>query len=198
MEAYGIRGLPLQIFSSYLSDRYQAVSIKGTLSNYKLIETGVPQGSVLGPILYLIYVNELVKISNSCSICLFADDTTLIFSNSNKNDLISCCNTNLNIFYSWCCANRLSINISKTKFMLFSNVVQPSEIHNLRMNNIDIEHTDSIRFLGVILDENLKFNHHTNFISRKISQSCGILYKLQNILPQKHYCVCIAALWNVI
>ena len=83
-------------------------------SNFKLIDTGVPQGSVLGPILYLIHVNELPHISDLFSTCLFADDTTLIFENNNKNDLITSCNTGINIFFMWCCANRLSVNSSKT------------------------------------------------------------------------------------
>ena len=83
---YGIQGIPLALFDSYLSERFQAVKINNTISDYKLITHGVPQGSVLGPILYLIYVNELPNISNIFSTCVFADDTTLIFENSNKYD----------------------------------------------------------------------------------------------------------------
>ena len=79
LEIYGIRGIPIELFKSYLDERYQAVKVNNVISEFKPINAGVPQGSVLGPILYLIYVNELPNISDQFSTCLFADDTTLIF-----------------------------------------------------------------------------------------------------------------------
>ena len=185
LAAYGIRGLPLALFSSYLEERYQSVCVNGVLSNFKLIDTGVPQGSVLGPILYLIYVNELPHISDLFSTCLFADDTTLIFENNNKNDLITSCNTGIKIFYMWCCANRLSVNISKTKVMLYSNTLFPSDISEIYINNTIIEYASNVRFLGLIIDDKLKFKNHIDLIAEKISKNAGVLYKLSQIVPHQ-------------
>ena len=183
MEIYGIRGIPLQLLKSYLSERYQVVKVNDVISETKLISTGVPQGSVLGPLLYLIYVNELPNISNQFSTCLFADDTTLIFENSNKYELFNQCDYGVNLFFSWCCANRLSINISKTNMMLFSNILTPLDIADVFMNNKKIEYASSTRFLGVTIDDKLKFNLHINAITKKISKNIGVLYKLKQYLP---------------
>ena len=185
LEAYGIRGIPLQLFESYLSDRYQAVKVNDTVSSFKLVNTGVPQGSVLGPILYLIYVNELPYVSNLFSVCLFADDTTLIFESSNKSELLQKCNTGISVFYNWCCANRLSVNFSKTHTMLFSNILQPLDVSAIYMNGRIIDYASSVKFLGLIIDEKLKFNLHIDHISQKISKSAGMLYKLKQYVPIK-------------
>ena len=99
LEIYGIRGIPLQLFTSYLNERCQAVKVNNVISEVKSINSGVPQGSVLGPILYLIYVNELPNISDQFSTCLFADDTTLIFKNSNKYDLFYQADYGVNLFF---------------------------------------------------------------------------------------------------
>ena len=183
LERYGIRGISLNLFKSYLSDRYQCVKINNVTSNFQLIDTGVPQGSVLGPILYLIYVNEIPNISNQFSTCLFADDTTLIFKHANKYDLFKSCDYGVNLFYSWCCSNRLSINISKTKCMLFSNTLTQFDIADIYMNHIKIEYTSSTRFLGVIMDDKLKFNIHINEINKKISKNIGVIYRLKQYAP---------------
>lgn len=185
LAAYGIRGIPLALLSSYLEERYQSVCVNGVKSEYKLIDTGVPQGSVLGPILYLIYVNELPKISTLFNTCLFADDTTLIFESKNKNDLVNACNIGINKFYSWCCANRLSINISKTKMMLFSNILRPSDVSEIYMNSMKIEYASSVRFLGLMIDDKLKFNNHIKLIAEKISKNAAILYRLRQIIPHQ-------------
>ena len=183
LEIYGIRGIPLLLFKSYLKERYQAVKVNNSISDFKLISAGVPQGSVLGPILYLIYVNEIPKITDVFSTCLFADDTTLIFQNKNKYDLFNQCDLGVNLFHSWCCANRLSINISKTNMMLFSNVLKPCDIADVYMSNTKIEYASTICFLGVIIDDKLRFNLHINEVSKKISKNLGVLYKLRQYVP---------------
>ena len=183
LKIYGIRGIPLELFKSYLTNRYQAVRINNVISEYKQINIGVPQGSVLGPILYLVYVNEIPYISNIFSTCLFADDTTLIFQNSDKYELYKQCDLGINLFFSWCCANRLSINISKTNLMLFSNILTPLDIADVHMNNVKINYVSSTRFLGVLIDDQLKFDVHINEITRKISKNIGILYKLRQYVP---------------
>ena len=117
MNNYGIRGIAHDWFGSYLSDRQQFVEIDGNLSERVPIKIGVPQGSILGPLLYLIYVND---IGNSCrgNILSFADDTTLYTSNSNLHELYANANVQVNDLYQWFCSNRLSLNSNKTKYIL--------------------------------------------------------------------------------
>ena len=184
LESYGIRGVPLMLIASYLSNRQQAVKINGQISQFKNIDIGVPQGSVLGPLLFLLYVNELPSISNLFSTCLFADDTTMIFESSSPTELVSSCNSGLQHFYSWCCANRLSVNVDKTNVMLFSNIHLASDLSNISLNNTQIQYASSVRFLGVEIDNKLKFNNHINSISNKISKNAGVLYKLRQFVPQ--------------
>ena len=184
LESYGIRGVPLMLIASYLSNRQQAVKINAQISQFKNIDIGVPQGSVLGPLLFLLYVNELPSISNLFSTCLFADDTTMIFESSSPTELVSSCNSGLQHFYGWCCANRLSVNIDKTNVMLFSNIHLASDLSNISLNNTQIQYASSVRFLGVEIDNKLKFNNHINSISNKISKNAGVLYKLRQFVPQ--------------
>ena len=122
LERYGVRGNALDLFSSFLTDRFQAVKIGNVISDENQINIGIPQGSVIGPLCFLIIINEIPLISNSSS-CMFADDTSFLFSHATIDDLFYDCNLGLENFFGWCCANRLSINISKTKYMIFSKKI---------------------------------------------------------------------------
>ena len=173
----------MNLFQSYLSGRTQAVRVGHSFSDFNSIDLGVPQGSVLGPILYLIYVNEAPTISEVFSTCLFCDDTTLIFENKNIDTLIQVSTAGLHEFYNWSSANRLSINSSKTSYMCFSNSSNVSDLPNLELNGVPNERRSSVLFLGVTIDENLKFDLHINNIVTKISKNIGILYKLRQYLP---------------
>ena len=161
------------------------MKISGAVSNFKLINSGILQGSVLGPILYLIYVNDLPFISNLFSTCLFADDTTLIFESLNNVELVQNCNAGINLFYAWCCANRLSINFSKTHSMLFSNILSFKDVTEIYMNGRMIEYASSVKFLGLIIDDKLKFNLYIDYISKKISKNSGVLHKLKQYVPTR-------------
>ena len=131
---YGIRGTSLQWFRSYLSNRSQYVSINGINSNSRNLSYGVPQGSILGPLLFLIYINDFTKSSEELSFILFADDSNIFCSHSNLNYLVNKVNIELKSVANWLNVNKLSLNIAKTNFMLFSNsaIEIPCEvkIHN--------------------------------------------------------------------
>ena len=142
---------------------------------------GLPQGSVLGPLMFLFYVNDMPNISNLFT-TLFADDTTLCLRDVSYANLIGCFNNELENFYSWCGANRLTINLDKTAYMQISNRNIPME-QNLSLNSTAIIKVNNYKFLGVNFDDRLSFANHIDHICTKVSKSIGIFYKLKDYLP---------------
>ena len=116
---YGLKEPSLSWLSSYLSNRSQQVSLNGQLSTPKQVTCGVPQGSILGPLLFLIYINDMNKAINNSTVYHFADDTNLLYSHKNPKTLKKAMNRDLKSLYEWLCANRLSLNVGKTEFMIF-------------------------------------------------------------------------------
>ena len=183
---YGIRGIALNWFKSYLSDRKQYTMINNTSSQLQNITHGVPQGSILGPLLFLIFINDLPNSSNLFKYTLFADDSTLSvdFENKNLPSFVIRLNKELKNVNNWLCANKISINIIKTKYIIFSLRISIKLRRVVKIGNGKIKSADNIKFLGVFIDKNLKFNVHINYLSAKISRSVGLLYKLNKFLPQ--------------
>ena len=183
LSAYGVRGLCNSWFQSYLTNRKQCVRVDSSVSEYCNVNIGVPQGSVLGPLLFNIYINDMHKLSEQFSYIQFADDTTLLMSGSDIGILINSVNSQLSLFTRWAQINRLSLNISKTKFMIFTNRRAPDDPIELLIGNNRIDKIDHMKFLGVIIDSKLKFNLHIAHIRSKVSKSVGILYKLRSSVP---------------
>ena len=183
LELYGATGSLLNLVNNYLTNRTQSVRIKQSISPPLPISKGVPQGSVLGPLLFLFFINDLPNISNVFTPVLYADDTTLSFRCNSIPQANVLCNTELHKFYNWSVANKLSINfdIDKTYFMIhtFRNLDLPNLSINLGNNTLT--ECDSSKFLGVMVDDKLKFKNHIDYISKKISKSIGILYKLSQL-----------------
>ena len=125
MEHYGIRGVALDWFSSYLSNRKQYVHINGEPSQLENITCGVPQGSVLGPLIFLIYINDLPRISEVLQFYLFADDTNIYYETESIDKLEKIINKELKKLYTWLIVNRLSLNIKKTNFLVFHPYNKP-------------------------------------------------------------------------
>ena len=117
---YGIRGKALEWFRNYLNNRKQYVSLNQQNSSLKEIEYGVPQGSLLGPLLFIVYINDFSRSSDVLSFILFADDSNVLFSHNNPNTLVHTVNSELRKVTQWIRANKLSLNLQKTKYMLFS------------------------------------------------------------------------------
>ena len=179
---YGIRGKALEWFRSYLTDRKQFVSLNGTNSNFKNITCGVPQGSLLGPLLFILYINDFQNSSNLLSFILFADDTSVFFSHKNPNTLVDTVNTELSRIHEWICCNKLSLNVLKTHGMFFSNSISrlPS---NVFLNNTPVDIVDSTKFLGLYIDNKLSWKKHATHLSKLLSRNVGIINKLKNIFP---------------
>ena len=184
LQIYGIRGQALDWFQSYLINRKQFVRINGFDSDLKLVPCGVPQGSILGPLLFLIYINDITMCSNLFKYILYADDSTLSTCINRKElvENVETVNIELINVYHWLCANKITINKTKTKFMIFSynkNIM----INDIVIGNNRISETDFTKFLGLHIDNHLTFKYHIDEISKKISKSVGLLYKLSNFFP---------------
>ena len=186
LQHYGIRGNILRWFTSYLQGRRQTSKYGSEISNSLPISTGLPQGSVLGPVLFNIYINDLLKVSESLRSQLFCDDSILYAASENVNELALLFNIELQKIYDWTVANRLSLNNDKTVAILFSNRrvnnIPPIYIRSNMTYDV-IKRVDSTKFLGVYYDENLKFKTHVTHLTNKLSIIAGMLYKLKLILP---------------
>jgi len=176
---YGIRGNALKWFESYLADRKQYVVYNGVSSSLRTVQCGVPQGSILGPILFLIYVNDLAFCSTKLFFLLFADDTNVFLSGHDLFSIQDLINQELRTISVWLSSNKLSLNVSKTHFMLFrsSSTFIANRDLSILINNTHIEEVSCTKFLGVIIDNRLSWHEHTTYIQRKICKSIGILSK---------------------
>ena len=186
LEHYGIRGNALDIFRSYLSNRKQYVHIDNCKSQTRSISHGVPQGSVLGPLFFLLFINDLPKCCPDGKVRLFADDTTIFFHRNNINEINS---TGKNIMIqltTWFNANKLTLNADKSSFTIFksSRKTIPNQPDNIEFHDQQIKRTSHIKFLGVILDENLTWNLHINELCSKLKRLFHIFYNIRNVLSK--------------
>ena len=184
LDFYGIRGIPLAWFASYLSNRKQFVQIDTISSITQPIKCGVPQGSVLGPLLFILYINDLFHSSSFLSFILFADDTNIFFSHKDINTLFDTVNTELNTVSSWFNANKLTLHPDKTKFILFFPPRKKISETNIRIsiNGNNISRVSNTKFLGVIINENLCWKPHITSICSKASKIIGIFCKARQLL----------------
>ena len=187
IEFYGIRGAPLEWLRSYLSGRCQYVQYKNYMSDMMQITCGVPQGSVLGPLLFLIYMNDSPDSLISASEILFADDSTLFQSSENIEELYNNMNLELKCLSDWFAANKLSLNVGKCNYMLFSNVHrQVNNAFRLKIGEIYLDEKECVKFLGFYMDKNLTWNKHTNICKSKISCSIYAINRIKHIIPKNY------------
>ena len=180
---YGIRGVALKWFESYLYNRQQFVCINNFNSSTKSLACGVPQGSILGPLLFIIYINDFRNSSKLLSFLLFADDSNIFFSHRNPQYLLHTLNTELHNVAEWIKCNKLSLNLEKTNFMLFSNSLRNLP-GNIMLDGSTLNRVQSSRFLGVTIDEDLSWKPHIHNVCNTVSRNIGIINKLKYCFPQ--------------
>lgn len=182
LERVGFRGAVRDWFHDYLSNRGMFVDCNGFKSSTKTLNIGLPQGSVSSPYLFSLYVNDMHRASDRLSFINFADDTTIYMSGNNLESLYQDVNCEMGRVVAWLNANRLSLNVSKTKYMLFTH--SPSEFdHNLVVNGINVERVFDIKFLGITIDNRLNFNSHVKVLSRKLSCIIGVMSRMLSFVP---------------
>ena len=179
MEKYGIRGKALSLLKSYLQNRQHSVKLNNVKSSILTLNIGVPQGSVLGPLLFLLFINDLPNFSNF-NVKLFADDTFLSLESKSYKDLQKNVNEEMISISRWLTINKLTLNISKTKYMVISNKKKPPDNDfQIKFDNVCLEKCTSYKYLGVLVDEKLSWKPHIDHICNKISKMCGIFSKLR-------------------
>ena len=190
MEIYGIKGQALLLLNSYLSNRSQKCHINGFLSSEKTIRCGVPQGSILGPLFFLLYINDLPQCLSKTKPPLFADDTNLTASGVSVTDLKAAVNSDLENLRKWLIANnKLSLNVAKTEFMLIGLIQMVKNTSNFQPNvvieNKRIKQVHECKTLGVTADQHLSWKSNTDVICRKIISGISALRRLKDFVDRQ-------------
>lgn len=182
LEKYGITGTAKNWFADYLDNRQQITTFSGVESNPKRNDLGVPQGSILGPLLFILYVNDIKKTLKSCNLNLFADDTLITISDQDVVNAIGKINNDLEHVSMWLKTNKLKLNTSKTKAMLISNKPVVEVVPSVMIDGIHLDYVAEIKYLGIIIDNKLHFKKHIDFVVRKTAKKIGFFGRISNKL----------------
>lgn len=182
LEFYGVRGLASNLIQSYLSNRTQCVNNNGRVSKGSLVRMGVPQGSILGPFLFLAYINDLPHmVEEMAHIVLFADDTSLLFKVDRKDNMLSTPNGTLTMVSEWFTANNLVLNAKKTKCLKFTLPNVPKIDSTVTLGGDALEFVDSTVFLGITVDTKLQWRAHINTLVKRLSSAAYAVRKIRQL-----------------
>ena len=182
LKHYGIRGVANQWLRSYLTGRKQFVFVSGVMSEILRILHGVPQGSVLGPLLFILYINDIHNCIINSNTFLFADDTGLLISNRQLKTIQNKLNIDLKSLYKWLCANKISLNATKTEVVLFHhNNKEINQEVKLKLNGKRLNLSKSVKYLGLQIDHNLSFADHFKTLSIRLRNANGALSKIRHV-----------------
>jgi len=186
---YGFNTMAIRLIRNYLTGRYQYVQIDGSISHKLPLIAGVPQGSILGPLLFNIFINDITTSSSKFNFIMYADDTTLnstLESFGQINNPLSIQNAitaELNKIVKWLDLNKLCLNVSKSRYMLFHKPPKVIPVLRFYLKENNVEYVENFTFLGMTIDCQLTWKNHINMISLKISRIIGVLRKLKYIFP---------------
>ena len=186
LENYGIIGAAKDWFSSYLNDRKQVCIVNGCKSSETPIRSGVPQGTILGPLLFLLYINDLPHCLSFSQPRMYADDTSITYASSDIHKINECVNSDLSKIHNWLAANKLTLNMSKTEFLLIGTRQKLSNLPekpNLAIDCKPVHQVSVSKSLGVQIDENLNWTNHVNMISKKISSGINAIKRVRHLVP---------------
>lgn len=187
LKSIGMDTQALSWFKSYLANRQISTSVGSTLSTPRHIPVGVPQGSILGPLLFILYVNSLPSCLKFCDVAVYADDTVIYYSGSSAEEISEALNADLRQLSSWFKSNLLTLNATKSKFMLFGNNRSPKyrNVQDLSIV-IDVDHlerVESFKYLGVTIHQCMSWSEHIDSLSKKVNQRLGIIRRVKYLLP---------------
>ena len=183
--AYGIRGIFLKWFESYLSGRTQYVVFDGVQSETHRVDCEIPQGSILGPLLFILNMNDICNVSKLMFTILYADDTCVLLRGTDLSKLIKLINSELNLLSTWFKSNKLSLNTGKTFYMVFHRArLKPNTNNDIIMDGNILTKVNSAKYLGVIIDHKLNWIEHIAYVKNKISKGIGIIYKARSVLSK--------------
>lgn len=178
MQKYGIRDIEYRWFSSYLQNRTQRTKINSTISSAQNVTIGVPQGSVLGVLLFLLYINDIEKAVDFATIALFADDALVYVTGDSIDECSSKINSDLEKLNNWCKINKVKLNKTKTKAMIINGRLNGDII----IDNYKLEVVNELKYLGFIIDNKLKFKNHEDYMCKKIGKKLNYFYRIRNKL----------------
>ena len=190
----GIKGKSLTWFSSYLFGRHILTSINNTLSSELPMTHGVPQGSILGPTLFLLFINDMPNCLKKCSVHLYADDTVIYYSDKDPNVIETILNAELQQLQNWMCRNKLKINCTKTVSMLMGTkrMLRKHNTLNLKINNNEISQVECFKYLGVYIDSKLKWDVHIDELCKKVGKMISFLGRVSGYVNES----CLKLLYN--
>ncbi len=191
LKKYGIDGADHSWFKSYLQNRLQFCKVNGTSSSLQSVDCGVPQGSCLGPLLFLMYINDLPMSLRKCNVTMYADDTSISHSTKDINDLNFALNSDLDRLKGWLQGNKLSLNVIKTQAMVVGSRPNLKNISDKKVeapafviDGAEIDIVNNVKYLGVKLDDSLAWDLNTQYLSSKISRALGFLKYAKKIVPK--------------
>lgn len=197
LEYYGFRGVVLELFRSYLENREQCVLINEYMSKFMTLTAGVPQGSTLGPLLFNLYVNDIVNITTQATFIIYADDTSIFVQSNSPDELCQMANATLHKINLWSTANSLKINSTKTKAVVFTPFQKRLNYQFcVRIGSNNIEVVSEVKTLGVIFNQHLSWNSHVRRVLGSLAKITGALYRVRHVIPEKFKLLVFQALFS--
>jgi hypothetical protein len=185
LKSVGLDTSAAEWFRSYLCNREQVVSVNNSFSDSRPIRIGVPQGSILGPLLFLVYVNDFQHCIKHCKVILYADDTLIYVSAKTANEVETFLNEDLQSVAEWLSSNLLTLNCEKSKLLLFGSKQRLKSFNSIsiKVNNQAVGRVNSLKYLGVTFNEDLSWSDHIENIISKTNQRLGLLKRIKHLLP---------------